>query len=86
MFPSSILCLMQPYFYERIGTWTHEPRSKFNHKKHPFQRFHVFFFLLAFIKSKNANNTFTFCNYTENLKTILLHIISLSLHFVISFY
>jgi uncharacterized membrane protein YdbT with pleckstrin-like domain len=34
IFRSSILHLMPSQLYERIDKWTHEPRSKFNHKKH----------------------------------------------------
>jgi hypothetical protein len=33
-FRSSALCLMPPQLHERVGKWTHEPRSNLNNKKH----------------------------------------------------
>jgi hypothetical protein len=33
-FWSSALCLMPTQLRERVGKWTHEPRSDLNHKKH----------------------------------------------------
>jgi hypothetical protein len=44
------------------------------------------FLFLVLIKCKNTKNIFTFYNYTENPKILLLHNISLVLLFVILFY
>jgi hypothetical protein len=46
----------------------------------------VFLFFLSLLNPKNSKNTFTFCNYTKNPKTLLIYSISLSLLFVILFY
>jgi hypothetical protein len=70
MFWSSILCLTPPQLYERVGKWTHEPRSNFNHKKHLSSAFtHTFIFsIILFRKYENIftlltqpkpKNTFT---------------------------
>jgi hypothetical protein len=39
------------------------------------------FAILAFIKSENTKNTFTFCNYQQNPKTTFFHNISLISNF-----
>jgi hypothetical protein len=44
------------------------------------------FLFLVLIKSANTKNIFTFCNYTENPKILLLYSISLSLLSVIFYY
>jgi hypothetical protein len=48
-FRSSILGLMPPQLYERVGKWTHEPRSNFNHMKPLSNAFTFTFFQHHFI-------------------------------------
>jgi hypothetical protein len=58
-FRSSILRLMPPQLHERVGKWTHEPRSSFNHKKHLSDAFkHSFIFNIIFFRK--YKNIFTF--------------------------
>jgi hypothetical protein len=48
IFWSSILRLMLPQLHERVGKWTHKPRSNFNHKKHLSDAF-TFTFIFSII-------------------------------------
>jgi hypothetical protein len=50
---------MLPQLCERVGKWTHEPRSNFNYKKHLFDAF-THFFIFSTILFWKYKNIFTF--------------------------
>jgi hypothetical protein len=58
-FRSSALRLMPPQLRERVGKWTHEPRSNLNHKKHLSDAF-THTFISSTILFRKYKNIFTF--------------------------
>jgi hypothetical protein len=67
MFRSSILRLMPPQLYERVGKWTHEPQSNFNHKKH-FSNAFARTFIFSIILFQKYKNIFTFLHTQSKSK------------------
>jgi hypothetical protein len=61
-FQSSALCLMPPQLHERVGKWTHQPRSNLNHKKHLFDT-SICTLISALNYSKNTKHIY-FLAYT----------------------
>jgi hypothetical protein len=59
IFRSSPLCLVPPQLHERVGKWTHEPQSNFNHNKHLSNAF-SFTFIFSIILFWKYKNIFTF--------------------------
>jgi hypothetical protein len=72
MFQSSALCLMPPQLHERVGKWTHEPRSNLNHKKHLFDT-SICTLISALNYSKNIKTYLLPCIHIQNPKTSLPH-------------
>jgi hypothetical protein len=58
-FRSSALCLMPPQLHERVGKWTHEPRSNLNHKKHISDTF-ICTFIFSTKLFRKYKNIFTY--------------------------
>jgi hypothetical protein len=57
-FQSSALRLMPPQFNERVGKWTHEPRSNLHHKKHLSNTF-ICTFIFSTKLFRKCKNIFT---------------------------
>jgi hypothetical protein len=88
-FRSSALRLMPPQLRERVGKWTHEPRSNFNHKKH-FSDAFTHSFIFSTILFRKYKNIFTFLHKTTKTQKHYYHIIFTLLHcyllYCISYY
>jgi hypothetical protein len=94
-FRPSALCLMPPQLHERVGKWTHEPRSNLNHKKHFFDTFICTFIFSTklFQKYKNIFTSLHTHTKPKNIITAsyiyLLYCIVIYftvLHIIFSFY
>jgi hypothetical protein len=70
MFWSSALRLMPPQHHERVGKWTHEPRSNLSHKKHLFDEF-IHSFIFNIILFRKYKNIFTFLHTQSKPKNII---------------
>jgi hypothetical protein len=85
MFRSSILRLMPPQLRERVGKWTHEHRSNFNHKKHLSDTF-TRSFIFSTILFRKYKNTFTFFHTQpkpKNTITALYLLYCIVIYFII---
>jgi hypothetical protein len=91
MFRSFALRLMPPQLHERIGKWTHEPQSNFNHKKHLSDVF-TYAFIFSTILFRKYKNIFTFFHTepkpknTINASYLIYRIVIYFIVFVIIFY
>jgi hypothetical protein len=70
MFRSSALSLMPPQFNERVGKWTHEPRSNLNHKKHLSDTF-ICTFIFSSKLFRKYKNIFTSLHTQQKPKNII---------------
>jgi hypothetical protein len=68
-FWSSVLRLMQPQLNEKIGKWTHKPRSNLNHKKHLSNTF-ICTFIFSTKLFQKYKNIFTFLHTHTKPKNI----------------
>jgi hypothetical protein len=70
-FQISALRLMPPQLHERVGKWTHKPRSNFNHKKHLSDAF-TNSFIFSIILFRKYKNIFTFLHTQLNPKNTII--------------
>jgi hypothetical protein len=67
-FWSSALRLMPPQLHERVGKWTHEPRSNFNHKKHLSDSFTYSFIFSTILCWKYKKHIYFLAHTTKTQK------------------
>jgi hypothetical protein len=74
---------MRPQLHDRVGKWTHEPRSNFNHKKHLADAF-TNSFIFSIILFRKFKNIFTFlCTQPKSKNTITA---SYLLYFIVIYF
>jgi hypothetical protein len=84
-FWSSVLRLMPQQFNERIGKWTHEPRSNFHHMKHLFNTFICTFIFSTklFWKYKNIFTSLHAQPKPKNIITIAYLLYCIVIYFTV---